>query len=155
MVKYIELTQGYRTIVDDDVYEAIKHIKWHYAEGYARRNVREGGKQRVQRMHRFIMGTPGHLQTDHINGDTLDNRKSNLRNCLKADNAKNARKRKKSLSSFKGVTKFNDGVWRARIMINGKSISLGLHDTEEGAAEAYNVAALKHFGEFAFLNNIK
>lgn len=155
MAKYIELTQGYRTMVDDDVYDAIKHIKWYYAEGYARRNIKENGKQKVQRMHRFIMETPSHLQTDHINGDTLDNRKSNLRNCLKADNAKNARKSRKALSHFKGVTKFNNKFWRARIMVNGQSISLGLHDTEKGAAEAYNSAASKYFGAFAFLNVIK
>lgn len=150
----IELTQGKVTLVDDDIFNELSQYKWYYAEGYARRTIRVNGKQKILRMHRQIMDTPIGLEVDHINGNTLDNRLVNLRNCLKRQNNMNCSKKRKASSKFKGVTKHNEKWWRARLTFNGKLIQLGLFLNEREAAAAYNTAAVKYFGEYAYLNKL-
>lgn len=73
----ILLTKGFSAIVDDDDYEFLSQWKWHWTGGYAVRNTAgsNGRKQKRLHMHRIINKTPDGSQTDHINGDTLDNRK--------------------------------------------------------------------------------
>lgn len=85
---------------------------------------------------------------DHINGDGLDNRRSNLRLATRYENARNARLRKDSPFKLKGVTKDRDH-WRARITVNKKQIYLGQFDNPEDAHKAYCEAAKIHHGEFA------
>lgn len=97
-------------------------------------------------MHRRIMGDPDGI-VDHANRDPLDNRKANLRVTNRQGNAANMRT--KGRVGLKGVTAHPRGRWRARIMVNGKQICLGLHDTPEDAHAAYCLAAKAHFGEFA------
>jgi len=101
-------------------------------------------------LHREISGAlPGQL-VDHINGDTLDNRRQNLRITTQRQNQANQR-RVRGAVPYKGVT-FEKGKYRARIRRNGKKICLGFHETPEKAAEAYAKSALEVFGEFAFSN---
>ena len=92
---------------------------------------------------------------DHINGDLLDARKSNLRVCTSQQNAFNRKPNSNKKSKFKGVSLKKGGVkkpWYGRITVNGKKIDLGYYATEKEAALAYDKAALEYFGEFAWRN---
>lgn len=92
-------------------------------------------------------------ELDHRDGDNSNNKIGNLRAATKSQNCGNRSVRKNSLTGFKGVSlRGKGGIYRARIMINGKSVSLGNYKTPEDAAAVYNIAALKYFGEFARLN---
>lgn len=95
-MKEIKLTQGFVAIVDDEDYERLSHYKWHANKVgydgdvvYARRRSRKGEKGTHIYMHRFIMNTADNQEVDHIDYNTLNNRKSNLRNVSKKDNLKN------------------------------------------------------------------
>ncbi|MGC4378281.1 MazG nucleotide pyrophosphohydrolase domain-containing protein [Fictibacillus sp. Mic-4] len=160
-MKEIPLSQGKVALVDDEDFEKLNCFKWHYALGYARRNIRlSNGKRKIIFMHRVIANTPDDMVTDHINGNTLDNRKINLRNVTKIQNTWNARKTASAKSNFKGVqyhkrTEDIFGKWKARIQVNKRTINLGYFHSEIQAALAYNKAAEKYHGEFAVLNEVK
>lgn len=109
-----------------------------------------------------MMGFPlpkGFL-VDHINGDKLDNRRSNLRLATRSDNEANKKKRRTqsggpTSSKYKGVSKVTDGrkkCWRVTITREKHSTALGAFYSEREAGEAYNKAALEYFGEFAVIN---
>ena len=105
------------------------------------------------KLHRLIADTPKGMYTDHINGDTLDNRKQNLRICTIAENGRNRRKNKNNTSGFKGVCwRKDDKTWHARIQHNKKLIHIGYFKDKEEAAKAYDRKAIELFGEFAKLN---
>jgi NTP pyrophosphatase (non-canonical NTP hydrolase) len=160
-MKQIELTQGEYAIVDDEDFEEMNKFKWHYAGGYARRNKKlSSGKRGMEFLHRLVAKTPENMYTDHINGNTLDNRRSNLRNVTRSQNAKNARKKAESTSKYKGVSYFKRdadsiGKWMAKIQVDGEVKKLGYFNSEIEAAIAYNDAAKKHHGEYAVLNVVK
>lgn len=147
-MKYIELTQGMRAIVDDEDYEELSKYKWYY-KLYAVRSGWVTGKRTTIRMHRQIMSAKPGQEVDHRNGHRLDNRKVNLRVCSKNQNQWN-RKRQGGSSEHKGVywNKRNKR-WRAQIQMNGQYIYLGEFKEEIQAAEAYSLAATKLFGEYA------
>lgn len=156
-MKEIQLTQGFVTIVDDEDYEWLNAFPWHYLLGYARKNViGPDRKQHPEFMHRWILGLewgdprPG----DHINHDSLDNRRSNLRICSDMkDNATNVSARVGCSSRFKGVSWHKAGNrWRAYISFDGKHQHIGSYVTEEEAARAYDRAAIEHYGEFVCTN---
>lgn len=104
-------------------------------------------------MHRLVMGVEDpKIQVDHINHETLDNRRSQLRLCTQRQNSFNTRKHSNNTSGFKGVTQRKDsGKWGAYIRINGRKKTLGAYATPELAARAYAEAAATHHGEFARL----
>lgn len=105
-------------------------------------------------MHRVVAKTPDGLECDHINSDSLDNRKANLRTATRLQNSWNRSKSSKpGYSKSKGVT-FDKKMqkWLAQIRVRGKHISHGRFKDEIQAAKAYDKAAKKHFGEFAKLN---
>lgn len=108
-------------------------------------------------LHRLITNCTKGLIVDHIDGNGLNNCKSNLRICSYIQNGHNRKAKKNSLTGFKGVYKRKDreNNWIARIIVNGKDIYIGSTDTPEKAAAMYNTAAIKYFGDFALLNNIK
>ena len=157
MTKAIAMTNGMLVLVDDEDYEKLAGRVWsHVTNGF---NSYAGTKWdgRTILMHRAILNAPKGIEVDHINGDGLDNRRSNLRLATSAQNKANRRKR--DHKRYKGTIRYHDArchtqkkVWVARICANGKHISLGYYETEEEAARAYDAAALKHFGEYAQLN---
>lgn len=94
-------------------------------------------------------------KVDHINGDGLDNRRSNLRVVTHAENLTNRSGWKKSSSKYKGVTWFKrDSKWQAKICPKGKTIHLGYFDSEIDAAKAYNEAAKIYFNSACKLNEV-
>lgn len=122
---------------------------------YATRNDRTGDKRIVIIMHRVILerviGRPLEKgeQVDHIDGDGLNNQRSNLRLCTQAQNTLNTRMYKNNQSGYKGVS-FHamTGRWQAYINVSGKRIYLGLYDTKEDARDTRREAAMKYHKEF-------
>jgi hypothetical protein len=157
-MKMLKLSSGRETILDDEDYEKLSKYKWHECKGYATRTywVKENGKRKLKRdfIAREIMGNPKGMHVDHINGNTLDNRKENLRIVTLQQNSWNQSKKKKGASKYKGVTK-NGNRWRARIRVDDKLIHLGYFGTQEEAALEYNKAASFYYGEFARLNEVE
>jgi hypothetical protein len=107
-------------------------------------------------MHRLLSNNNNKsLITDHVNGNTLDNRKSNLRICSFSDNNKNRKISKNNSTGYKGVVyDKRNKKFIAKIGLNKKQIYLGYYIDPIDAARAYNAAAIKYFGEFANLNII-
>lgn len=91
------------------------------------------------------------MHVDHINGDGLDNTRNNLRAVTPAENLRNQRLRKDNTSGFKGVSR-HEGRWRARVRVDGKYTHVGLFDSAEDAARAYDEAARNMHGIFARTN---
>lgn len=163
-MKYIKLTQGKKTIVDNEDFDYLNQWKWHFHNnGYAVRTINSGGGRKLNKttqlkMHRVIVNTPKDFMTDHINGNRLDNRKVNLRICTNLENSWNARSYKRSrkdgkVSKYKGVY-CEAGKWRSKIQYKGKKIHIGMFKSEVEAALAYNSFAKKLFGEYSRLNFI-
>lgn len=152
----IPLTQGLTATIDKaDLTRVLAAGKWHAKRDrvgfYAARNIRrEDGTRGTLRLHTFLTGWP---LVDHVNGDGLDNRHSNLRPATDAQNRQNRRRQANNSSGYKGVDWFKrQGRWRARIKAAGTWYFLGYHDNAEEAARAYDAAALELHGEFARLN---
>lgn len=160
-MKRIPLTQGKYAIVDDEDFARLRGFKWCAVKSaqkepryYAVYGRRVKGKTRMIRMHRVIMGAKPGQFVDHVNRDSLDNRRCNLRFCTIAQNGMNARKLRGS-SKYKGVCRHEKyGVWVAHITVRGHLYFLGQSKIEEDAALMYNVAAQLVFGEFAYLNPV-
>lgn len=153
-MKHIKLIGGRVAIVDECDYDALSMYKWYSSpNGYVRRNnATQGGKRESVSMHRQIMGlkTGDGCVVDHINGDKLDNRRSNLRVCYQAQNKMNCGSYRSNTSGFKGVTwDKRCGKWLAQIMVNHKNYNLGRFATPEDAHRAYCEAADRMHGEFA------
>jgi len=155
-MKQISLTQGYTSLVDDEDFDRLSKHRWFtkvghgghlYAVGHA------GNNRSMTRMHRFILGEKcKDFVVDHINGNSLDNRKCNLRICEQAQNLMNQRIRKDTTTGFKGVSKRGENKYRAYITINKKQKNLGLYNCPIEAARAYDAAAKNHFQSFAKTN---
>jgi hypothetical protein len=136
-------------LVDDVKYEELRQNHWRLdGKGYA-----ICGKEKIVYMHRQIMGVNDPMiEVDHIHGNKLDNRQNELRLCTKAQNQQNKGKQKNNTSGYKGVS-FHKRLkkWQVLIQANRKNNFVGYFFTIQDAVRAYNAAAIKYHGEFAFL----
>lgn len=152
-MRVIDLGHGRVAIVDAEDYERVAQHSWRYnprGSGYAIGLV--DGK--TAQLGRFILGvTDRGSVVDHIDHDTLDCRRANLRVCTNALNRRNTLRHSDSRSPFKGVCYHRTAKkWQAQIQVDKRRIYLGLFENAEDAARAYDRAALEHHGEFACLN---
>lgn len=155
-MRKIPLTKDKSAIVDDEDFEWLIQYNWKYSRGYAIYREYLGKKPngitrwgKTIMMHRLVNNTPNGMDTDHINRNTLDNRKKNLRTTTRSQNMANARGQIGKSSKYKGVY-LDRGMWRAAIQHK----KLGYFKDEISAVKAYNKAAIEAFGEFARLNII-
>jgi hypothetical protein len=149
----------YDVLISECDYERVIAHKWFLAfpfpdkkDGpyFAYRTSRPERKKIL--LHRFIVNCPHGYCVDHVNCNTLDNRRSNLRICTQAENRFNSRKSKSNTSGYKGVSWCkNTKKWRAQIKLNGKQINIGRFDDPEEAYEAYVAASQKYHGEYGRL----
>jgi len=148
--------KGYEILIDDEDVDVISGIDWYpyidemnSSRVYFRKGKRVGKLFTLILLHRMIARTPKGKVTDHINGDTLDNRKENLRICEQPENSRNRKINKENQSGYKGVYwEIRRRKWRATIRANKKKISLGYFNTPEEAHKAYCEASKKYHGEF-------
>jgi len=152
-MKQIPLTQGKFALVDDEDFEFINRRKWHILKGkntcYA--ITTKGIFPKAILMHRLILEASPEMQVDHIDGNGLNNTRANLRLCESRENQRNHRLYSTSTTGFKGVSAFRK-KFKANIGFDNKQIFIGLFETPEEAARAYDKLALEYFGEFASLN---
>jgi hypothetical protein len=156
--RLVPLSRGKFAVIDAADEGRVSQHAWHYrlTKGREYAVMSKGGRPGQPRLplHRFLLGAADEVMVDHIDGDGLNNRRSNLRLATNAENSRNQKKRKvpNASSSFKGVHHHEGGKWIARITVNYRNIRLGSFDTEVEAARAYDAAARRHFGEFARVN---
>lgn len=145
MMKYIRITKGFKSLVDNEDYEKFNAFKWQVGSDgkYAQRTITSKNKRVSIFLHRAIMNTPKGKDIDHKNGNTLDNRKSNLRISTRSQNILNPNNKvQKSFSGYRGVS-LSGGLknkWRARIFVKGKEILLGRFKTKSEAIRIRNEA---------------
>lgn len=153
MSKEIQLTQGKVAIVDDEDFEELNKYKWTLMKSgaevcYAYRKEYPTNKSIL--MHKTLVNFN---MVDHIDGNGLNNQKSNLRECNKSTNDANRKKQRNNTSGYKGVYYENPtGRWYSKIGYKMKQIRIGSFESKEEAARAYDKKAKELFGEFAKLN---
>ena len=149
------LANGKEVLVDDADLALLSQYKWHMtANGYATRNISHRNPDTLPTyMHRLLLNPPTGMDCDHINGNRLDNRRSNLRIVTRQENLWNSRRNRDNSSQYKGVHYSKAaGRWVARFVISGKENYIGLFNTPEDAARAYDAEIVKHRGIYAKLN---
>jgi hypothetical protein len=144
-------------IVDSKDALLLKSQNWKMSKrGYARLAFWEDKKTKHILLHRYLLGvTDSKVLVDHINGDRLDNRRINLRTCNRKQNNQNRRADLKNVCGFKGVC-FISRIkkWRAEIKNGPNKETLGYFNDPVSAALAYNDAANRLFGDFAYFNKV-
>lgn len=157
----LKLDRGYIALIDDEDADLLQ-FKW-TTNGTNRRYYVTGtmpidGKNKSVKMHRIILERKigrrleKHEECDHIHGNRLDNRRSELRLATRTENSRNTKKSSRNTSGYKGVYyNSNDNRYTAQIVVNRKQIHLGRYTTAEDAYKVYCEAAQKYFGEFARL----
>lgn len=160
-VAYVQLTRGYEATIDAIDADIVSRLTWSvkidlradgsFRSAYAITNVpRLGGGYRTEYLHRILLGGCQHV--DHIDGNGLNNRRSNLRPASRAENARNRRANANNKTGFKGVHFHKrKGKWQAYINVNGKRLHLGRFDTADEAASAYAQASADLHGVFGRL----
>lgn len=163
MTKQIQLSQRFNpkprpgspfyAIVDDADYEWLSQWRWCLlatSKGKIYATRRDVHTNKFILMHRAILDAPPGMEVDHINGNTLDNRRENLRLVTHAQNCLNMRKKRTSKSPYKGITwNEHNQKWIAAIRINGRHTYLGSFLTPEAAHAAYAEASRKYHGAFS------
>lgn len=157
-MKEINLTNTNKVaLVSDEDYEKVLLHNW-YVE--TNKYVRSVTRFNRVSLHRYILNLPPKTGIiDHIDGNTLNNTRENLRLVTRSQNQYNRRKGNTTTSSkpskYKGVFWYRSRrVWRSTIRANGKIHLVGQFDNEDDAARAYNIKAKELHGEFACLNII-
>jgi len=144
--------------LDRQDYLRLHHHTWFvkYNEGgrykYVRRKEQVNGVQKTIPMHREILNAKPGKVVDHVNGNGLDNRRKNIRECTVSHNAMNKVGRTSGSSKYKGVAKVVFDSWIARIVKNYRIKNIGTFRSERDAALAYDLFALRLFKDFSRLN---
>lgn len=156
-MKRIKLTQNKFALVDDEDYKRLDQYSWYCVKvrerhQYAYTTI----KGKAIHMASMIMKPSNKYQVIHLDKNGLNNQKYNLKIAsITQRNRSRVKQESESSSRYKGVSyDKSTGKWRSRILINYKTIYLGRYNNELEAAQAYDKAALKYFGEFAQLNLI-
>ncbi len=139
-------------IIDSDDADRVAERCWVLSKrGYPVATVRQKPIRQAVYLHHFLLGHPlSGMVVDHINGNRLDNRKSNLRVCRRGENMRNIKRKKNNTSGQAGVRRYGrHGRWLARIMIDRREIHLGCFDSYDAAVSARLAGELKYFGAFA------
>lgn len=142
-MRKIKLTRGKFALVDDEDFEFLNECRWYCnAQGYAVRDIGGRKNRSVVWMHRVINNTPEKLRTDHINGDSLDNRKKNLRTVTASQNGHNRKSlNPNNTSGHVGVVWRKDiQKWSARIKVQYKERYLGCYSKLKDAISARKLA---------------
>lgn len=138
--------KGIEFFIDSEDLDIVEKYIWRVSNGYIR--------TKEVYLHRLLLNNPKCV-VDHIDGNRLNNCKSNLRVCSQKENSRNSISKGGS-SKYKGVSWLKrDKRWYSSIMKDGKTYNLGCYKDEDSAAIAYNVKAKEFFGSFAKLNLIK
>ena len=142
------LKDGRTFIFDTDDYELIKNHTWYInSENYVQSTV----NNKSLKLHRLIMKPDEKEYVDHINHDTLNNRKYNLRIVTNSENTQNRGTPSNNTSGVKGVIwKKKNNCWEARITHNGKRIHLGCFYDLEEAKKVRQKAEIEYFGEYRY-----
>ena len=158
----------YKALVDDEDFEFLSRYKWRVHHDESRMYVKCKINGKSVSMHILLLGKKDGLVIDHMDGNGLNNQRSNLRFCTTREN--NLNSSSKGVCKYIGVspniTKNNNfskklnkfvitGIsisWRARLTIGNKNTCIGCFKTPEEAAVAYDKMAKIHYGEFARLN---
>ena len=158
----IPLTQEVIALVDADIAERLGVHAWqaHGRTGiwYAARGVHGRPNNEWRQMHREIMSVSADMEVDHRHHQqfalkTIDNRRDNLRVCTTMQNMRNQRKKRDTVSPYKGVSKHTQSAgWIAAIRSEGQFHYLGYFSSDLEGALAYDKAAREMFGEFAATN---
>jgi hypothetical protein len=141
-----------KLLVDPQDAHILEDVKWSAAVGGKYHIGRVGG--RVVYLHRLLVGAAKGQLVDHINGNTWDNRRANLRVCNRSESNSNRRAKRTSNAPFKGITLTKSGRWLAQIMKNKTYHRIGLFDSAEDAAAAYDRKAGELHGQFARTNGL-
>lgn len=135
---------GNKCAVDVEDVVRIKQFRWYEDAGYA---VTHHNGSRIK-MHRLLLNAPQGMFVDHINHNTLDNTKANLRIVTPQQNCMNVKPRK-------GISGVNwckaSNKWRALINDNGKRKHLGLYEKYEDAVDVRKAAELQYYGEYRYI----
>ena len=131
-------------LIDIEDIEKIQKLKWRVSKNKNGYYVRAWGRKdykykQIVYLHRYIMNCPGDMEVDHINHNTLDNRKCNLRVCTMLENKQNVPKRENNKSGYRNIHwDKNRKKWRVRMTINKKEVKVGIYETVEEALIARN-----------------
>jgi len=141
---------GYDVLIDKEDLDKIVDINWTVLKASDKIYFRKFcHTKKTILLHRHIINASKNTTVDHINGNTLDNRKCNLRLCTVAENSRNRRKNITNSSGYKGVSWASKRKkWQAKIMVNRKTIFLGYFNTAEDAYAVYCEASKKYHGEY-------
>jgi len=154
-MKVVMLSRGLTSVIDARDYNLVSGFKWIAVKGgkgfYAVTSRGPDGKPIS--LHRFLINPRDGNEVDHINGDSLDNRRCNLRECSHKENLRNKKKQPDTTSRFKGVSRTKSGRWLSQIEQNGVQLKIGSFSSEFEAARAYDRAAKVLFGAFAKTNS--
>lgn len=153
----LELNQGKSTLINIEDVDAINEQRWFFdsSNGYARAKIWKDGKKKTVSLHQFLTNPEKGMEVDHINGDRLDNTRSNLRvvfqyqNCWNIDFYSHSKGRHKGLFPRKiigGIT------WDVKISVNDKSLHIGTFRSEADAINAYVQKGRELRGDFFTLD---
>lgn len=139
-------------LVDDEDFEFLNQFYWQVDKYNC---VKRHTNTKHYLIHRLILDAPDNMEVDHIDGNRLNNQKSNLRLANSSQNKCNRGPRKDCRSGFKGVSwNKQREKWTARIKIGGTYKHLGLFSDIKEAIKSYNDSAIQYHKEFAFINKL-